>query len=987
MEKQLIELDKTNPLSSFEQAIAHLQKSYLLNENLAIEDASLFKSEFLIKESSDLIKVRFIELEKFVYEKDIKISYKIQSVLSALHSCQTTFLVKIVSDGIECKIYLGIKDDNPTNSLKILEGALIGNFPGTRYSRKEADSVIQINKETFNKEEITEISAVVGIPSIKDKEEEHFVQGLENLIIGMNGKPFSAIFIAEAISSEEVKQALDVYETIYSVYSAEKEFVVNEGTNKSSSESRSLTQSENTSTSSSSTKGSSRSYSKNKSPWIGRKLSNHIFGTDTAKIVSGVGDIVLSSLSSFYMLHTAKKIANGVNIFNDNKSEGQKTTSTNESNTKSTTKGTSTSESVSKSISEGSSSSIQKTYTNKKVENTLKDLEQQIERLKSGMGIGFWNVGAYFLSAEEQNSLIAANIYNGIIKGDESNFESSGIKTFKKKIERDNLLDYLQSYEIPYIAEEGRQLAQAINTKELTVQIGLPNKSIIGLDVVETIPFGNNPLKINNSSLKIGNLYNYEKEFQQKIALDYNKFTSHIFVTGSTGSGKSNVTYNLLDKLLAQNIKFLVLEPAKGEYKHVFGGLKNVAVYGTNEKETALLKINPFEFPDSIHIIEHIDRFIEIINSCWSMEAAMPAILKEAIEETYIQKGWLLESSEYLGYKKTFPTFEDLLTILPEVIGQSNYSAEVKGNYVGALVSRVKSLTNGFYGQIFSNESISDSKLFDENVIIDLSRVPSLESKALLMGVVFMKLNEYRIANASGSNSALKHVTVLEEAHNLLKRTSSEQSSDSSNLVGKSVEMMSNAIAEMRTYGEGFIIADQSPGLLDMSVIRNTNTKICLRLPDLSDRELVGKSMNLNDEQINYLSKLETGVAAIYQNDWQEAILCKFEKFDEDLKPVYSYNNEEYNVINISLSILKKYKDKPKLLPKVYHNYAEKHLGINSIIKEFNEYLKLKKLRIKTVNINSYNPEIRKIIISKLGVNSEDSHLIFNHIKKRYNGN
>src|SRR5690606_504034 len=221
--------------------------------------------------------------------------------------------------------------------------------------------------------------------------------------------------------------------------------------------------------------------------------------------------------------------------------------------------------------------------------------------------------------------------------------------------------------------------------------------------------------------------------------------------------------------------------------------------------------------------------------------------------------------------KKTFPTFEDLLTILPEVIGQSNYSAEVKGNYVGALVSRVKSLTNGFYGQIFSNESISDSKLFDENVIIDLSRVPSLESKALLMGVVFMKLNEYRIANASGSNSALKHVTVLEEAHNLLKRTSSEQSSDSSNLVGKSVEMMSNAIAEMRTYGEGFIIADQSPGLLDMSVIRNTNTKICLRLPDLSDRELVGKSMNLNDEQINYLSKLETGVAAIYQNDWQEA--------------------------------------------------------------------------------------------------------------------
>lgn len=951
MEKQLIELDKTNPLSSFEQSIANLQKSYLLNENLAIEDVSLFKSEFLIKDPSDLIKVRFIELEKFVYEKDIKISYKIQSVLSALHSCQTTFLVKIVSDGIECKVYLGIKDKNPTNSYKVLEGALTGNFPGTKYNRKQADAVKQLNKETFNKEEITEISTVVGIPSIKDKEEEHFVQGLENLIIGMNGKAFSAIFISEAISSEDVKQALDVYETIYSVYSADKEFVVNEGTNKSSSESKSESFSS----------GSSRS--SKSSPWIGKFYLNRILGSKEANRVSQ---------SHFYknILSTINS-KTGLNLDTESV-DGDKSTNKSQSNT------------FTISTSEGSSSSIQKTYINKKVENILKDLDQQIERLKSGMSIGFWNVGAYFLSKEEQHSLIAANIYNGIIKGDESNFEASGIKIFKKKLERDNLLDYLKLYEIPYIAEEGRQLAQAINTKELTVQIGLPNKSIIGLDVVETIPFGYNPVKINNGSLKIGNLYNYEKEFQQKIALDYNKFTSHIFVTGSTGSGKSNVTYNLLDKLLAQNIKFLVLEPAKGEYKHVFGGLKNVAVYGTNEKETALLKINPFEFPDSIHIIEHIDRFIEILNSCWPMEAAMPAILKEAIEETYIQKGWLLESSEYLGYKKTFPTFDDLLTILPEVIGQSNYSAEVKGNYVGALVSRVKSLTNGFYSQIFSNESISDSKLFDENVIIDLSRVPSLESKALLMGVVFMKLNEYRIANASGSNSALKHVTVLEEAHNLLKRTSSELSADSSNLVGKSVEMMSNAIAEMRTYGEGFIIADQSPGLLDMSVIRNTNTKICLRLPDLSDRELVGKSMNLSDEQINYLSKLETGVAAIYQNDWQEAILCKFEKFDEDLKPDYSYNNNKNDGINISLSILKKYKD--KTLPKVYGKYVEKHLGINSIIKEFNEYLKPKKLRIKTVNINSYDPEIRKIIISKLGVNSDESHFILNHIKKRYNG-
>ena len=179
---------------------------------------------------------------------------------------------------------------------------------------------------------------------------------------------------------------------------------------------------------------------------------------------------------------------------------------------------------------------------------------------------------------------------------------------------------------------------------------------------------------------------------------------------------------------------------------------------------------------------------------------------------------------------------------------------------------------------IFSPDDIDDKDLFDENVIIDLSRVGSTETKALIMGILILKLQEYRIASSKGANADLRHITVLEEAHNLLKRTSTEQSSETVNLLGKSVEMLANSIAEMRTYGEGFIIADQSPGLLDMSVIRNTNTKIIMRLPDYSDRELVGKAAGLNDDQIVELAKLPRGVAAVYQNDWIDSVLCKIEK-------------------------------------------------------------------------------------------------------------
>ena len=107
--------------------------------------------------------------------------------------------------------------------------------------------------------------------------------------------------------------------------------------------------------------------------------------------------------------------------------------------------------------------------------------------------------------------------------------------------------------------------------------------------------------------------------------------------------------------------------------------------------------------------------------------------------------------------------------------------------------------------------------------------------------------------------------------------------------MGKSVEMLTNAIAEMRTYGEGFVIADQAPGLLDRSIIRNTNTKIIMRLPDRSDRELVGSAANLNEDQITELAKLPCGVAEVYQNEWIQPVLCKVDKYKAKSKS-YSYD-------------------------------------------------------------------------------------------------
>lgn len=583
------------------------------------------------------------------------------------------------------------------------------------------------------------------------------------------------------------------------------------------------------------------------------------------------------------------------------------TTSHNDTNTTSETKTTGTTDTT------GTGRTLQIENINKPIEELLKRIEEQLVRVREGEDYGAYSCGAYFLSGKQESSILAANTYRALMLGEGSSVESGAINTWTEQPIVQTMKEYLRRFEQPVFAlpikedpenEDDLLLyspGTIVSGLELPLHLGVPTKSVIGLPVIEHAEFGRN-VHSASDPLVLGRLYHMGQKEQTTVPISVHSLASHAFITGSTGAGKSNTVYHLLDELDRQNVKFLVIEPAKGEYKNVFGGRENVSVYGTNTKRAPLLRLNPFSFPEDTHVLEHIDRLVEIFNACWPMYAAMPAVLKDAVERVYINCGWSLTDSTNVMNK--FPTFADLKEVLPAVVQESNYSADTQSDYIGALVTRVKSLTNGINGQIFcSNNEIPAAKLFDENVIVDLSRVGSMETKSLLMGVLVLKLQEHRMASGD-MNADLRHVTVMEEAHNLLRRTSDMQSQESSNLQGKSVEMIANAIAEMRTYGEGFIIADQAPGLMDPAVIRNTNTKIIMRLPDESDRELVGKAASLNDDQIVELAKLPLGVAAVYQNDWLEPVLCKIDHFEDEQEYTYTAPSKQ-NVDAIAEMICK----------------------------------------------------------------------------------
>ena len=558
----------------------------------------------------------------------------------------------------------------------------------------------------------------------------------------------------------------------------------------------------------------------------------------------------------------------------------------------------------------GMNEGIHQTFTNYSIKHTLEILEEQMKRYEQSTALGMWDFAAYVLSEDQNVANNVAHTYLALTQGDNSYMTQTAVNLWRGDMgpysdDAKEICSYLRELRHPLFGLSPAlaktddddynayptvvTAATSLSGKELAYSLNFPQHSVAGFPVLECAEFGRNVVRYDSikgqSKLVLGNIFHMNHVESSEVYLAKDSLASHTFITGSTGSGKSNTVYQMIDAATDQGVKFLVIEPAKGEYKDIFGMDDNVFVYGTNPYNSPMLRLNPFSFPSGIHIFEHLDRLVEIFNVCWPMYAAMPAVLKSAIEKSYVDCGWDLMRSINKYGENIYPGFADVARNIREIIDTSEYDAENKGAYKGSLLTRLQALTTGINGTIFVADELTPEELFDNNVIVDLSRVGSSETKALIMGMLVLKLQEHRMCASGMMNSRLKHITILEEAHNLLRRTSTEQSPDSANLMGKSVEMLSNAIAEMRTYGEGFIIVDQAPGLLDMAVIRNTNTKIIMRLPDQGDRELVGRAANLNDDQITELAKLPCGVAAVYQNEWVKPVLCKVEKFGGNLHP------------------------------------------------------------------------------------------------------
>lgn len=884
--------------------------------------------------------IRAVKIDRWVFDKEEKPGESFKNVLSTFADGDHSIALVVKRTPSSTEMYFVVKNEgagrneDSRGNVNLLKSSIMGNFQG---SHCEIVDDIELMERLFSFSEEIEIddrqcdavSSIALLTNTPSEYSENYIgQGLDKVLNGIvpetEEESYTIVFLAESLLLSDIRDIISGYEEMATAIAPFLQYQFQAGTSetKTQGEMESVSDTEGISNSVFKTHsiniGANGSISSSRSNSLSDAVSTAI-GAGLSKVASRGLSFVLGAVGGCVAgpagaaFGAALGDAAGSLAPNLTRSNTQTQASTESSggnlglsagygyswgksktitSNKTKTKGTNSS------ISVGTSENTTYTYKSYMVADLLSKIEQTIDRMNKSQATGLWKYATYVLAGDSKTTKNVANYLRGITQGKESFNEPAFVQEWSKQgghkaTAFGEIRKYISYFTHPiFVAadnEDGNAMmltaTSYVATDELAHVMVFPRKSLQGISVIGGVEFGREPhsLICTDTDLEIGNGYHmYQEVSQQRIKISKEELTKHTFIAGSTGSGKSNTICKLLETLNNQGIKFLVIEPAKGEYKTLFGNHENVCVYGTNPnlRNCAMLRMNPFRFPRSVHVLEHLDRLVEIFNVCWPMYAAMPAILKDAMEKAYIAAGWDLALSRNRFDENLYPSFIDVFKQIKRVLDESDYSADNKGDYTGALVTRIKSLTNGLNGLIFTTDDLEDRELFEQNTIVDLSRVGSADTKALIMGILVLKLQEYRM-DTGESNSCLKHITVLEEAHNLLKRTSAEQITEGANLLGKSVEMLANAIAEMRTYGEGFVIADQAPCLLDMSAIRNTNTKIILRLPDFADRELVGKAAGLNDHQITELGRLEKGVAAIMQSDWIEPVLCKIDMFDK----------------------------------------------------------------------------------------------------------
>lgn len=843
-------------------------------------------------------------IEEITFEDKAPRKEALENVIGSLQIGGINFVYIILGDKSGVRFYYGVaKDLNSATQAPIsifdigeyvLSPSLKGNFRGSKIQRVGED-------DFYEKEDIlSKIGSMKyacyleGVPGVNE-DNENF-QGVDRLVDVMVGNEFAVVVIAKPLLDKDVWK---IENNLYNLYSGLTPFV-KQSVQDASSENKGDNFTQTTSTSNTTGENFSTSEqigtSTNNSETIGTSKTT-TKGTSTGKSISSSSGSGTNSASN----------ESGAEGSSENTTKGS---SSNRGTTE--TKGTSNSknsgESIAKGVSTstGTSNSTTVEFVKKEAQDWIKYIDEVIfSRLDYGKGKGLFITSSVLYTQNKGNLIKLENTMKSLYSGETGNKvplkrislkeNSYRLNAFNKfQIPMCTITDPLSENEIytrsslaQVITKNTAYVGNWLSTNELSLIAGLPQKEIVGLGLKEEVEFGLNITSNieKKNQIELGNLIQSGNALKNVIVnIDKENLNKHTFITGVTGSGKTTTCQKIL---VDSKLPFLVIEPAKTEYRILTKKYDDLLVFTLGKDTAAPFRINPFEFFPHENITSRVDMIKASIEASFDMEAAIPQLIEAAIYECYKDFGWNISKNKNEKFQNpfddgvyAFPTLSDLINKTDVVVSQQGFDERLKKDYIGSIKARLQGLVVGSKGLMLNTKrSINFKDLLDKKVVLELEEIRSAAEKSLIMGFVLINLIESVKAKHS-IDKEFKHITLIEEAHRLLSKFIPGDSLNKK----QGVETFTDMIAEVRKYGESLIIVDQIPAKLTPEVLKNTNTKIVHRIFAQDDKEAIGNTMVLSDEQKDFLSKLDTGRAIVFTQGLQKAVQVEIKKVTDTTK-------------------------------------------------------------------------------------------------------
>ncbi len=378
------------------------------------------------------------------------------------------------------------------------------------------------------------------------------------------------------------------------------------------------------------------------------------------------------------------------------------------------------------------------------------------------------------------------------------------------------------------------------------------------------------------------------------VKIPLGMFSKHMFVCGVPGAGKTNTMLHIADKLWNFEMKnengemekvhipFLVLEPAKREYRELaLFNIPELIIFSPSACTDFPLKINPFEFPKGLTLSEHISKLCQVFEGAFPIPAPTPFILDRAIQAVYEKHGWHVKDINMND--KPYPTMSELYQQFTVELENTNYDGEMKGNIRSVLEMRIGSLLRREMKEMFD---VSRSTLLPEEwlkfpVIIELEALGEGVANFVTLLLCTLIRETLKVDPIGDKSKAIRHVIFIEEAHNLIAPEIPTDRPEDSNPKIAATAFIVKMLAEVRALREGIIIADQLPSAMAAEVIKNTNIKLVHRLTAQDDRQLVGSTMSASSLQLENMAIYAQGYALLAYEDLLRPFEMKVEKVAE----------------------------------------------------------------------------------------------------------